>query len=394
MKNLFGEKRDPELQAREDIRHKKWGRALAYYEKKLQEHERDFGLWNLVGDLHMNNRSKAQAVEAWRRSLEGYSLEGLFENVLGVARKILRRVPDEDDVQLILAEAYLGLEYQADCLAAFRSYLKLCKQRSESDMRSLFKKILDTKIVHDHLLEELGSLYKDSGIDDYELEQRLNEYVTTNRQTPKRPPAAIPAAESDFEEIAPMRPTASYSEESHGLTALDGLDSFREDSFAEYVTPRPARPASDPVRNFDGAFETPAAGDFTEIPAGEGKDHYDLGMVYKEMKLWDAAIAEFEQARRDQSIRVRATLSLAECMQETHDLQGALDLLESERVNSMNSPQEETNIVLQTGVIHELLGNLDQALECFEKIQSDDPTGQADSRIANIKGRLDSGIPE
>ena len=44
MKSLFGDKRDPEQQARDAIRRKKWALAIAHYEKKLHENERDFAL--------------------------------------------------------------------------------------------------------------------------------------------------------------------------------------------------------------------------------------------------------------------------------------------------------------------------------------------------------------
>ena len=175
--NIFSGTKDPERQARLAIRRRKWGQAIAYYEGRLQANERDFALWNLLGDLHMNNGARAQAVEAWRRALEGYALEGLHENVLGIARKVLRRAPQESDVYLLVADACLGLEYQADCLAALRSYLKLTKQRSEADLRALFKKLLDASLRHVHLLEEMGAIYRDSGIDDPELAARVANYI-------------------------------------------------------------------------------------------------------------------------------------------------------------------------------------------------------------------------
>ena len=134
--------------------------------------------WNLLGDLHISNKARGQAVECWRRALEGYALEGLYENVLGIAGKILRRTPDEEEVHLLLAEAYLGLEYHADCLTALRSYLKLSKRRSEPEMRALFKKILESPIHHLHLLEELNSIFKEAAVEDYELARTL---TTTSR---------------------------------------------------------------------------------------------------------------------------------------------------------------------------------------------------------------------
>jgi tetratricopeptide (TPR) repeat protein len=397
MKNLFGAKKDPEEQARDSIRRKKWAVAIAYYEKRLQENERDFALWNLLGDLHINNKSRAQALESWRRALEGYALEGLYENVLGIAGKILRRTPDEDEVHLLLAEAYLGLEYYADCLTAFRSYLKLSKRRSEPDMRSLFKKILDSQIKHTHLLEELHSIYKDAALEDVELERRV-ETMLENAREASRLSAPVPSEISeDVEEGeltlgSTVRATPRHEE---GLIGLEGLDSFSEDHAADLRHYVRSHEASVPSQSeITPRFETPAPADVSDIPPGEGKDHYDLGMVYKEMKLWDAAIAEFEQARRDPSVRLRATLPLSECLQETHDLQGALDLLANEIQAGETTPQEKLGVVFQMGVIQELLGNLDQALANFEKVYHENSSyGDVELRVADLRSRLEGDLP-
>ena len=110
------------------------------------------------------------------------------------------------------------------------------------------------------------------------------------------------------------------------------------------------------------------------------------------MKLWDAAIAEFEQARRDSSVRTRSTLALAECLQETHDLQGALDLLEKELQNG-GPAHEKLGIVFQRGVIHELLGNLDEALSSFEQVQNENSSyGDVEIRVADLRNRLEGGL--
>ncbi|HEY3296256.1 MAG TPA: hypothetical protein VGL38_12580 [bacterium] len=395
MKNLFGDKGNPELQARDAMRQKKWGKALEFYSKRLEENERDFALWNLVGDLHINNRSRAQAVEAWRRALEGFALEGLYENVLGIARKILRRTPEEEDVHLLLAEAYLGLEYQADCLASFRSYLKLSRHRSESDMRSLFKKILDQPIRHAHLLHELEALWKESAIEDFELEQRLLEYVKTGLEHAVSHAPAEPDEDADRPYGETGRRAAAESSEENLIT-LDGLDSFPEDIAMDtlsYTPPMmnvdvpPARPA--PVQ-----YEAVSGEEAEEQPTGAGRDHYDLGVVYKEMTLWDAAMAEFEQARQDKSIRARATLALAECLQESRDLQGALELLESESQQSDGSPVEQLTVIHQLGIVHELLGNLDQALNLFKTVHDRHPGyGDVETRISALQSRLENDSP-
>jgi tetratricopeptide (TPR) repeat protein len=386
MKNLFGEKNDPELQARDAMRLKKWQKAIAHYEKKLQSNERDYALWNFVGDLHMNNRARAQAVEAWRRALEGYALEGLYDNVLGIARKILRRAPEEEDLNLVLAEAFLGLEYYADCLAALRSYLKLSRHRSESDMRSLFKKILDQRIPHPHLLEELDVLYKEAAIEDIELERRLHEYIEANRKLSEQHSRAVQVEEKGPEAEATEADEPANAE---GLITLDGMNTFEDDTPSSYefteFRPNGAAPGMPESSDFEAA-EGDAMG---ELPPGEGKDHYDLGLVYKEMALWDAAIAEFEQARHDRSVRIRATLALAECLQESRDLHRALELLEGERRNGEGSMSEQLPLIHQLGAVHELLGNLEEARHCYEMVQSRQPGyGDVEVRLASIESRL------
>jgi tetratricopeptide (TPR) repeat protein len=386
MKNLFGDKGDPEHQAREAIRHRKWIKAIAHFERRLQENPRDFAMWNLLGDLHMNNQAQQQAVEAWRRALEGYALEGLHENVLGIARKILRRAPEEDDVHLLLAEAFLGLEYHADCLAAFRTYLKMSKRRSESEMRSLFKHILDASITHPHLLEELRAIYAESQIEDVELEQRLQIYVQDRiSASPHKPKLSKPKSET-VENDVPYSPFGNGLPESEGLRSLDGFGdsagAFDPSDYQHSAPPSTTPPA------FSSDFDMPSTS-LDDVPAGEGKDHYDLGVVYKEMKLWDAAIAEFEHARRDRSVRLRATVALAECMQESNDFQGALELLEREEESADASPQDLNGLELQIGILYEMQGNLDLALERFRAVKERNPNfGGVETRIAEIQSRI------
>ncbi|MFZ5434094.1 MAG: tetratricopeptide repeat protein [Calditrichota bacterium] len=396
MKKLFGGKTETEQSAREYIRKKKWSKAIAVYEQKLQERERDFALWNRLGDLHMNNKSHAQAVEAWRRAIDGYAAEGLHENVLGISKKMLRLAPEEEDVQLVLADAYLGLEYYADCLSALRSYLKLAKHPSEQELRSFIRKILGTTIKHRHLLDELKSIYADSGIEDFELQQKLDEYVQAaeqaeNERAPRRAAVEGSATETDVPTVS-ERSISRQGDD--GLIVLDGMDSYAEADDNDFGTYRPSYTTSShhsPAEHT--SYETPQTGsDHTDLPAGEGKDHYDLGIVYKEMKLWDAAVAEFEQARKDNSVRLKATLALAECLHEMHDLQGALDLLERERSDNSGTPEDQLELEYQLGNLHELLGNIDEALTHFETVREQNPGySEVENKIADLSNRRTAG---
>ena len=387
MGKLFADKRNSEQQAREALRSRKWNKAVPYFEKRAQDSDRDAGLWNTLGDVYLNAGARAQAAEAWRRALEIYALEGLHENVLGIARKMLRRVPEQEDIHLLLAEAYLGLEYHADCLAALRGYLKAAKQRSESDLRALLRKIMSGPMKHLHLLEELKSIYKDSAIEDFELERQLADFVAEMEKDIGSRERALPSAE----ETAGVEEAegGQLVSEAHGLIDLDGLPTLGDatEEFGAYPSFHESSDAA--VPDFSAEFEVPAAD--RQAPTGESKDHYDLGTVYKEMKLWDAAITEFEQARHDSALRFRATIALAECLQETHDLQSALELLEEERQYTESSPHEHINVLMQIGVIHELLGNLAEALSHYQAVRDRNASyGDVEERIAELRGRLNA----
>ena len=140
--------------------------------------------------------------------------------------------------------------------------------------------------------------------------------------------------------------------------------------------------------SMDSEFEIPQDEIQNELPAGEGKDHFDLGVVYTEMSLWDAAISEFENARRDPTYRHKATLGLASCYQNTNDLQKALNLLEAERKAS-SAGADKSELQFQLGEVHELLGNMQEALNCFETIRDHQgPRGTAEDHIRTIQNKL------
>jgi tetratricopeptide (TPR) repeat protein len=387
----LGRKADPEKTARDAIRKKKWKKAIDYYEHQLKSNERDFALWNLVGDLHASNKSIAQAMECWRHALEGYVLDGLYDSVLGIGRKMIRYTPEEEDINLILAEAYMGMEYYADCLATFRSYMKLAKHRSEPDMRSLFRKIMECQIRYSHLLDEISTLYKDSGIEDIELEKSLEAYIEK---------MSAEAVQSDVESEALFDEDAlagtgterpQIIESANGLAMLGGISASDDWNSSGSIRSSFDAPSMDfhAPPSLDSDFELPPVEIQNELPAGEGKDHFDLGMVYTEMSLWDAAISEFENARRDPTYRYRATLGLANCFQNTNDLQKALNLLEAERKASTAHGVDSSELNFQLGEIHELLGNMEEALSCFETIRGhESPRGAADERIRSLQSKL------
>ncbi len=117
----------PEEKARLALRSSKWKAALAFFEEQVHADEQNYAKWNLLGDVQFRSGDAAAAGISWQRALDGYAQESLYENVLGVGRKIVKRCPEETGVHKSISEAYLGLEYYADAISAYRSFVKLAK---------------------------------------------------------------------------------------------------------------------------------------------------------------------------------------------------------------------------------------------------------------------------
>jgi len=384
---VLSRRRPAERRAWDMLRQRKWKNVLAELEKIAQVEERNYAIWNAVGDVHFRCKSAKEAVAAWRRAAEGYVHEGLYENALALTKKTLRLVPEETELHLTLAELYLALGYDADSLASLRTYLRLCSRRSESDLRLFFRKVIEGNLPHLHLLEELMPLFRETGIEDQELGMELEKFIGLRK---KAVAEAVPREEVALEQaVSAAEESAYYGGSADGLMALGTAGagtSVADESALAFSPQMPGQGVSERESTSRPSWE--AARD-EALPTGEGRDHYDLGMVYLEMKLWDAALDEFEHARRDESLRFRAGLALAECLLAKGDPRQALELLERFEGEETQSDEERLRFELVKGDIHEALGNLTEALSHFENICGRQQTfGNVEERIRHLKERM------
>jgi tetratricopeptide (TPR) repeat protein len=96
--------------------------------------------------------------------------------------------------------------------------------------------------------------------------------------------------------------------------------------------------------------------------------HGDLGIAYKEMGLYDAAIAEFKQLMADPARKVFALTMIGECF----EAQGALPDAVVRYKEALNSgavaDAESTQLYYLLGSAFERLGDQSEALYFFEKV--------------------------
>ncbi len=95
---------------------------------------------------------------------------------------------------------------------------------------------------------------------------------------------------------------------------------------------------------------------FESIGEGDYRSHYDLGVAYKGMGLYQEAIEEFEIAAKDEEIRLKAYEMIGSCMLERNKIDDAIRIL-NEGLKINGHPKAE-----YFG-LYFLLGN------CYEKKQ-------------------------
>lgn len=109
------------------------------------------------------------------------------------------------------------------------------------------------------------------------------------------------------------------------------------------------------------------AGVSNTISGEDHESHYDLGMAYMEMGLYDEAIQEFQVASKG-PIELKCLEMIALCYLEKNEPATAARELTRALELPGHGPDETISIRYNLGMAFERLGNLDRALQHFEEV--------------------------
>jgi pilus assembly protein FimV len=223
-------------------------------------------------------------------------------------------------------------------------------------------------------------------------------------RAPAPPPIPKPAAEAPAAE-APAAPDELTLE-------LDQLDFFMQQSMhdearAALVELEERFPGNPQVRVRRRALAPPGApGGAGAIPTdnpgaeplhapvaklspSEDADpatHGDLGIAYKQMGLYDAAVAEFRMLAVDKSRAVFALTMIGECVEAKGELGEAVARYKEALNLAQATPQESVELYYLLGAVFEQLGDVREALYFFENVGKRDPGFRdVNRRIAALK---------
>ncbi|HEY3156803.1 MAG TPA: tetratricopeptide repeat protein [Candidatus Eisenbacteria bacterium] len=149
---------------------------------------------------------------------------------------------------------------------------------------------------------------------------------------------------------------------------LDSLPDERPPSSVRVRDEEATAPSGDPLIDLEEIIDEFKAGVSERISGEDHESHYDLGMAYMEMGLYDEAIGEFQVASKGSPMEVKCLEMIALCFLEKNEPASAARELSRALELPGYGPEETISIRYNLAVANERLGNLDRALQHFEEV--------------------------
>ena len=147
------------------------------------------------------------------------------------------------------------------------------------------------------------------------------------------------------------------------------LDNLPHQKPAASVRVRDDQPAAtDSLVDLEEIIDEFKAGVSSTISGEDHESHYDLGMAYMEMGLYDEAVSEFQIASKGSAIELKCLEMIALCYLEKNEPATAAKELKRALELPGHGPDETISIRYNLGMALERLGNLDKALQYFEEV--------------------------
>jgi pilus assembly protein FimV len=123
--------------------------------------------------------------------------------------------------------------------------------------------------------------------------------------------------------------------------------------------------------------------------------HYDLGVAYKEMQLFDEAIREFELVRSQPGKAVQCSLMIGLCQAQRGRWDDAVKEFKRGLYITSITEREALALYYEIGASYEAMGDPREALYYFEKVQKRDPRfHDAPKRVDRLRATGARARPE
>jgi len=374
--------------ARELERRGDWAAAAVEY-KKLQETETPPPIgFNLLGDLYHKNGDPAEALTWYEKAIERYAEEGLYGNAIGICRKALRQDRDRLEVLERLGGLFdsqgLAREAVNHFILFASSVVRLGGVEKVLETAHRIRKILpddpavrekmgqllqSVSLVDDALVEYRAALrhYRENGLDG-EVErltaaadksgflERLNDESAEESSGTRVESTDIDVGNGIEATIEPVP--------DHGMIEtlrpcdVDSRDAVNgSDDDADFV------PVSEILREFQDGVER-------ILDENDYQSHYDMGVSYKEMGLYEEALKELDFCDISPDHRSASLEMKASILVELGRYEEGVDILR-DLISGKDGNRAGCHYLM--GMALEKQGHVDEALREYRQVASLDP---------------------
>jgi len=149
-----------------------------------------------------------------------------------------------------------------------------------------------------------------------------------------------------------------------------------ENEVAEELFKRAVEEQPDPGADAtsDGEAEDFAREITSDVEEDDYRSHYDLGMAYIEMALFDEAVKELQIASRSEQLHLRSIEMIGHCFLMQNNPRLAVKQLQRGLAKASEAGVESLGIHYNLGLAYEMLDEADKAREYFEEVYIVDVT--------------------
>jgi tetratricopeptide (TPR) repeat protein len=125
----------------------------------------------------------------------------------------------------------------------------------------------------------------------------------------------------------------------------------------------------------------------SQLDKEDAESHYDLGIAYKEMGLFDDAIAEFQAAAFNPRRKIDCLTLEGICYRDRGDFNRAEEVFISARLQTGLSDEELLSLNYELAFLYETVGRSDEALHLYRQVRAADSVFRdAAQRIRLLSG--------
>ncbi|HTY20583.1 MAG TPA: hypothetical protein VMC44_03025 [Geobacteraceae bacterium] len=139
--------------------------------------------------------------------------------------------------------------------------------------------------------------------------------------------------------------------------------------------------------DLDGQFSEFKKGLDQQLDEGDTETHYNLGIAYKEMGLYDDAVSEFRIAAIDPQRRIDCMTLQGICLRDKGDYAGAEEIFRNTLVMDGLSGEERLSINYELAFLCETVGRKEEGVRFYREVLAINPGFRdAAKKIAYLQG--------